>query len=88
MREVLYAAGESYKELKNLCVWTKTNAGMGSFYRSQHELVFKNGNAPNVNNVECQYTLREGECLLIPHETEEVRLTKEYPLAVRPISRW
>ncbi len=54
MREVLDAAGESYKELKNLCVWTKTNAGMGSFYRSQHELVFvfKNGNAPNVNNVE------------------------------------
>jgi len=35
-----------------------------------------------------QYTLREGECLLIRHETEEVRLTKEYPLAVRPISRW
>ena len=27
-------------ELKNLCVWTKTNAGMGTFYRSQHELVF------------------------------------------------
>ena len=54
MREVLDAAGETYKELKNLCVWTKTNAGMGSFYRSQHELVFvfKNGNAPNVNNVE------------------------------------
>src|SRR5271166_4038950 len=54
MREVLDAAGETYKELKNLCIWTKTNAGMGSFYRSQHELVFvfKNGGAPNVNNVE------------------------------------
>jgi DNA modification methylase len=24
---------------QNLCVWSKTNAGMGSFYRSQHELV-------------------------------------------------
>ena len=24
---------------QNLCVWAKTNAGMGSFYRSQHELV-------------------------------------------------
>ena len=35
-----------------------------------------------------QYTLREGECLLIRHETEEIRLTKENPLAVRPISRW
>jgi len=53
MREVFDAAGNTYQELKNLCVWTKTNAGMGSFYRSQHELVFvfKNGNAPNVNNV-------------------------------------
>ena len=38
----------------NLVVWTKTNAGMGSLYRSQHELLplFKNGSAPHVNNVE------------------------------------
>ena len=38
----------------NLIVWTKTNAGMGSLYRSQHELLplFKNGSAPHVNNVE------------------------------------
>jgi len=35
-----------------------------------------------------QYTLREGECLLIRHETEEVRLTRERSRAVRPISRW
>ncbi len=35
-----------------------------------------------------QYILREGECLLIRHETEEVRLNREHPLAVRPISRW
>jgi DNA modification methylase len=54
MREVLDASEELYKELKNLCVWTKTNAGMGSLYRSQHELifVFKNGNAHHINNVE------------------------------------
>jgi DNA modification methylase len=54
MREVLDAARHTYAELKNLCIWTKTNAGMGSFYRSQYELVFafKNGNAPHVNNVE------------------------------------
>jgi DNA modification methylase len=54
MREVLDAAQPAYRELKNLCVWTKTNAGMGSLYRSQHELVFvfKNGTAPHVNNVE------------------------------------
>src|SRR3984957_16274975 len=38
----------------NLIVWAKTNAGMGSLYRSQHELLplFKNGSAPHVNNVE------------------------------------
>jgi hypothetical protein len=35
--EVTAAAAEPYSELKNLCVWTKTNAGMGSLYRSQHE---------------------------------------------------
>jgi DNA modification methylase len=38
----------------NLIVWSKTNAGMGSLYRSQHELLplFKNGSAPHVNNIE------------------------------------
>jgi hypothetical protein len=52
--ELLEAAAKSYSELKNLCVWAKTNAGMGSLYRSQHELVFvfKKGTAPHVNNVE------------------------------------
>jgi DNA modification methylase len=41
-------------EALNLIVWTKTNAGMGSLYRSQHELLplFKKGSAPHVNNVE------------------------------------
>jgi DNA modification methylase len=38
----------------NLIVWAKTNGGMGSLYRSQHELMplFKKGTAPHVNNVE------------------------------------
>jgi DNA modification methylase len=38
----------------NLVVWSKTNAGMGSLYRSQHELLplFKKGSAPHVNNIE------------------------------------
>ncbi len=40
MRELLTAGHAVYSELKNLCVWTKDNAGMGSFYRSQHELIF------------------------------------------------
>src|SRR5450631_111535 len=52
--ELSEAAAKPYSELKNLCVWAKTNAGMGSLYRSQHELVFvfKKGSAPHVNNVE------------------------------------
>ncbi len=40
--------------LINLAVWVKTNGGMGSLYRSQHELVFiaKKGSAPHINTVE------------------------------------
>jgi DNA modification methylase len=53
-RELLIAGTGAYDELKNICVWVKDNAGMGSFYRSQHELVFvfKNGSAPHHNNVQ------------------------------------
>jgi len=40
MREMLAAGDSVFDELKNLCVWNKTNGGMGSFYRSKHELVF------------------------------------------------
>jgi DNA modification methylase len=52
--EVLVAGKAVYDELKNLCVWTKDNGGMGSFYRSQHELVFvfKVGTAAHVNTIE------------------------------------
>jgi DNA modification methylase len=51
--EILSAAKGKY-ELKNLCVWVKNNAGMGSFYRSRHELifVFKSGTATHRNNIE------------------------------------
>lgn len=53
-REIMDAGSASYSELKNLCVWAKTNAGMGSLYRSAHELVFvfKAGSEPHINNVE------------------------------------
>lgn len=52
--ELLSAGRSAYTELKNLCVWVKDNAGMGSLYRSQHELifVFKNGRAPHQNHVQ------------------------------------
>lgn len=54
MSEMLIAGRRVYSELKNLCVWNKNNAGMGSFYRSKHELVFvwKSGKAPHINNFE------------------------------------
>jgi DNA modification methylase len=54
MQEMLEAGHAVYSELKNLCVWNKTNGGMGSFYRSKHELVFvwKSGTASHLNNFE------------------------------------
>ena len=50
--EIVAAGCEVYRELLNICVWTKPNAGMGSLYRSQHELVFlfQGGDAPFCNN--------------------------------------
>jgi DNA modification methylase len=43
-----------YGDRLNLCVWNKSNAGMGSLYRSKHELVFvfRVGTAPHLNMVE------------------------------------
>ncbi len=54
IRELADAADDTYTELKNVCVWSKSNAGMGSLYRSAHEFVFvyKNGRAKHINNVE------------------------------------
>lgn len=54
MPELLAAGREAYAELKNLCVWAKHNPGMGSLYRSQHELVFvfKQRGGRHRNNVQ------------------------------------
>ncbi|GAA0709828.1 site-specific DNA-methyltransferase [Dokdonella soli] len=53
LRELLDAGESVYSELKNLCVWAKNNGGMGSLYRSRHELifVFKAGTASHQNHV-------------------------------------
>ena len=51
----LLSAGEVYTELKNICCWVKSNGGgMGSLYRSQHELiaVFKSGKDKHKNLVQ------------------------------------
>ena len=52
--ETLTAGAKTYAELKNLCVWVKDKGGMGSLYRSQHELVlvYKHGKDAHRNNVE------------------------------------
>lgn len=54
MAEMIEAGHDVYSEFKNLIVWVKDNGGMGSFYRSRHELifVFKVGSAPHINNFE------------------------------------
>jgi len=54
MPEMLAAGEELYTELKNLIIWVKDNGGMGTFYRSRHELVFafKHGAAPHINAFE------------------------------------
>jgi DNA modification methylase len=52
--ELLAAGRQVYTELKNIVVWVKSTAGMGSLYRSQHELicVFKSGTGRHINNIE------------------------------------
>jgi DNA modification methylase len=54
INELLAAGRAVYDELKNLCIWVKSNGGMGSLYRSQHELVFvfKHGRTGHRNNIE------------------------------------
>jgi DNA modification methylase len=54
MGEILTAGERAYSEFLNLCIWSKDRGGMGSFYRSQHELVFvfKNGKGAHRNNVQ------------------------------------
>jgi DNA modification methylase len=54
IHELLEAGSAVYAELENIVVWAKTNAGQGSFYRSQHELVcvYRSGDGPHLNNIE------------------------------------
>ena len=54
IRELQDAALPHFGPPRQLCVWVKDNGGMGTFYRSQHELVFvfRNGQAPHINNFE------------------------------------
>ena len=51
----MVAAGNAARcDLLNVVVWIKNNAGMGSFYRSRHELIFlfRNGTQSHLNNIQ------------------------------------
>lgn len=54
MDHVTASTTDIYDDLLNICVWNKSNAGMGSLYRSKHEMVFvyRVGDAPHTNAVE------------------------------------
>jgi hypothetical protein len=54
LNETLAASRNIHSALENLCVWNKDKGGVGSFYRSKHELifVFKVGTAPHINTIE------------------------------------
>lgn len=90
--EMLAAGGSVYTELKNICVWDKITAGMGSLYRSQHEFVFvfKNGTAPHINNVELgkngRYRTNLWQyCGMHASNPEAKELTKYHP-TVKPVT--
>jgi DNA modification methylase len=54
LNELLTAGKQVYTKLLNLCIWVKDNGGLGSLYRSRHELVFvyRNGKDSHRNNVQ------------------------------------
>jgi DNA modification methylase len=94
MGELITAGKQAYSELKNVCVWTKDNAGMGSLYRSQHELifVFKHGKESHRNNVQLgQYGRYRSNVWHYPgvnsfsRSTEEGNLLALHP-TVKPVA--
>jgi DNA modification methylase len=86
--ELLAAGREAYGELKNLCVWVKDNAGMGSLYRSQHELVFvfKQRRGSHRNNVQLgQFGRNRSNVWRYPGVNSFARCSEEgNPLALHP----
>jgi DNA modification methylase len=94
MREMLDAGRQTYTQVKNVCVWVKSNAGMGTFYRSQHELVFvfKSGNDAHRNNFQLgQYGRYRTNVWEYPgvnsfsRKTEEGNLLELHP-TVKPVA--
>lgn len=84
--ELLLAAREEYTEHKNTLVWAKTNAGMGSFYRSQHELihVFKSGTDPHFCSFGLGDTGRYRTNVIIQAGCNTFRAGRDQDLAAHP----
>ena len=86
--ELLAAGRTAYAELKNMCVWDKGVGGMGSLYRSAHELVFvyKQGAGRHRNNVQLgQYGRNRTNVWRYPGSHASARSTDEgHLLALHP----
>jgi DNA modification methylase len=94
LRPLLNATQHTYSELKNVCVWSKGSGGMGSLYRSAHELVFvfKFGKDKHTNNVQLgQYGRYRTNVWNYPgmnsfaRKTEEGNLLQLHP-TVKPVA--
>jgi DNA modification methylase len=87
MWEILGAGRAVEWMLLNLCVWSKTNAGMGSFYRSRHELVFvfRNGKEAHLNNIQLgRFGRARSNLWTYPGVNGFARKGTENPLALHP----
>lgn len=88
---MLLAGNAVYDELKNICIWAKDAGGMGSLYRSRHEMicVFKRGSAPHCNNIELgKYGRNRTNVWEYPAVRAQSRLSKGEPLlhpTVKPV---
>jgi DNA modification methylase len=84
--ELLTAARRPYGSPINLAVWVKTNGGMGSLYRSQHELIYvlKNGTEPHINNVELGRHGRNRTNVWIHPGVNTFRAGRDDELAMHP----
>jgi hypothetical protein len=77
-------------DLLNLCIWSKSNAGLGSIYRSQHELifVFRTSGAPHRNNIELgRHGRNRSNIWNYPSANAFARKGAENLLALHPTSK-
>lgn len=85
--DILLAAGKAvFGDLKNICVWSKSNAGMGSLYRSQHELivVFKHGHGPHRNNIKLGKYGRNRSNVWVHEGANSINPARRKELALHP----